>query len=378
MGYDYRTATSSPVGSVAPLSRTGYDVVDTVVAYTLADLAVEGDPRRPVLRPGLVDRRRAPSTRRTRARSGPAPRRASPTTPPPATSPSTAASTTPTEGVAWTAYRRQNCTSTYGCVTSWRQLYVDDATAIRRKYDLVNPTACAGPGSGRSATTGRGPSCGPRSRRSSSPTPPRRPSASGRCRRPRRTRASRWPGPAPTTSAIAALRRPGLGRRRRVAAWLTGDEGRVGRLVRRRRPRLCVPRPCPRRPKGNWSAWNVASHVAAPPAALAVGGFGTVRVDGLAVRAAAGHLGAAARQPVGSGNLVAIVGGPRSRRRLDVVPGRRAALRVGRDPPAAPRLGRRSGPAAELVAGEGPRTRPASRPRSAASASATPARRASA
>jgi hypothetical protein len=56
MGYDYRTATSSPVGSVAPMSRTGYDVVDTVVAYTLADRSVEGDPRRPVLRPGLVDR----------------------------------------------------------------------------------------------------------------------------------------------------------------------------------------------------------------------------------------------------------------------------------------------------------------------------------
>ena len=33
MGYDYRGASSSPVGSVAPLSRSGYDIRDTVAAY---------------------------------------------------------------------------------------------------------------------------------------------------------------------------------------------------------------------------------------------------------------------------------------------------------------------------------------------------------
>ena len=103
---------SSPVGSVAPLSRTGYDVRDTSpptpsrVPPSKLILGV------PVLRPGLVDAQRAPSTRRTPARPGPAPRRPSSTTPPPTTSPSTAASTTRREQVAWTAYRRQNCTST--------------------------------------------------------------------------------------------------------------------------------------------------------------------------------------------------------------------------------------------------------------------------
>ena len=60
MGYDYRNASSSPVGSVAPLGRTGYDIRDTVVAYTVARPGVEGDPRRPVLRPGLVDGQRSP------------------------------------------------------------------------------------------------------------------------------------------------------------------------------------------------------------------------------------------------------------------------------------------------------------------------------
>ena len=52
----------------------------------------------------------------------------------------------PVEGVAWTAYRRQNCTATYGCVTPWRELYFDDATALKAKYDLVNQYSLRGAG----------------------------------------------------------------------------------------------------------------------------------------------------------------------------------------------------------------------------------------
>ena len=44
----------------------------------------------------------------------------------------------PVDGVAWTAYRRQNCTAAYGCVNPWRQLYYDDAQALGLKYDLIN------------------------------------------------------------------------------------------------------------------------------------------------------------------------------------------------------------------------------------------------
>ena len=45
-------------------------------------------------------------------------------------------------GAAWTAYRRENCTSTYGCVTSWRELYFDDAQALRaevRPHQRLRP-----------------------------------------------------------------------------------------------------------------------------------------------------------------------------------------------------------------------------------------------
>jgi hypothetical protein len=32
----------------------------------------------------------------------------------------------PRELSAWVTYQKQNCTATYGCVTTWRQIYYDD------------------------------------------------------------------------------------------------------------------------------------------------------------------------------------------------------------------------------------------------------------
>ena len=44
------------------------------------------------------------------------------------------------------AYQRQNCTSTYGCVTSWRQVWYDDAASIALRYRLVNDYGLRGAG----------------------------------------------------------------------------------------------------------------------------------------------------------------------------------------------------------------------------------------
>ena len=63
--------------------------------------------------------------------------------------------------------RRENCTATYGCVTPWRQLYIDDGRALRSSTTSSTATTCAAPASGRWATTGRAPSCGRRSPTSS-------------------------------------------------------------------------------------------------------------------------------------------------------------------------------------------------------------------
>jgi spore germination protein YaaH len=137
MGYDYRTAGSSPVGSIAPISRSGYDIIDTLNAYTArvpASKVILGVP--------YYGRAWSTDSDTLHARN--------------ISGTKFGASTAvvyangigvlqehgrrrdTVENVAWTAYRRQNCTTTYGCVNPWRQLYLDDAYALRAKYDLVN------------------------------------------------------------------------------------------------------------------------------------------------------------------------------------------------------------------------------------------------
>src|ERR1019366_1377578 len=52
----------------------------------------------------------------------------------------------PVEHSAFSVYQRQNCTTTYGCVTSWRELYYDDAQSLGEKYDMVYAFGLAGVG----------------------------------------------------------------------------------------------------------------------------------------------------------------------------------------------------------------------------------------
>ena len=61
MGYDYRTAGSSPVGSLAPIGGPAYDVGRHGRRVPRPRPGLQGDPRRAVLRPGLVDRDREPA-----------------------------------------------------------------------------------------------------------------------------------------------------------------------------------------------------------------------------------------------------------------------------------------------------------------------------
>jgi spore germination protein YaaH/flagellar hook assembly protein FlgD len=145
MGYDYRTASSGSAGSIAPLNGSGYDLIDTVLAYTErvpARRLILGIPYYGRAWSTLSDGPRAKT--RTGTKYGPS------------------ASVTYANAVelarqhgrrydsressAWVAYRRRNCSAAHGCVTTWREVYYDDAQSLRAKYDTINRYGLRGAG----------------------------------------------------------------------------------------------------------------------------------------------------------------------------------------------------------------------------------------
>ena len=145
MGYDYRSGSSNPVGSVAPLGGPGYDIGDTVAAY-LSHLPAS----KVILGVPYYGRAWSTSGSGLDAANISGTKNGDSTTVVYGTAQDYAADHgrkwDPVEGVAWTSYRRQNCTVTYGCVNPWRQIYYDDAQALGLKYDLVNRSGLRGVG----------------------------------------------------------------------------------------------------------------------------------------------------------------------------------------------------------------------------------------
>jgi len=145
MGYDYRTATSNYAGSIDPLAGPAYDLADTVRSF-----AGRVPPSRLIL--GVPWYGRAWSTvsdavnahTQDGAKYGYSA----------AVNYDTAVDLAAQYGrrwdgrevTPWFAYKRQNCTSAFGCVTSWRQVYYDDVTSLKARYDLVNRYGLRGAG----------------------------------------------------------------------------------------------------------------------------------------------------------------------------------------------------------------------------------------
>ncbi len=145
MGYDYRTAKSSSAGSVAPLTGAGYDLRDTVEAFTdrvPASKLILGVPYYGRAWSTTTDRPRA--TTQTGEKYG-------------WSAPVTYANAVTLaaehgrrydrgESSAWTAYRRRTCTRAHGCQMTWREVYYDDAQSLGAKYDLINRYGLRGAG----------------------------------------------------------------------------------------------------------------------------------------------------------------------------------------------------------------------------------------
>ena len=306
MGYDYRSSGSSPVGSIAPIGGKAYDITDTVAAY------VKRVPASKLIL-GVPYYGRAWSTDSSALNA----RNISGT--------KNGASVTvlyetgigivqeqgrkydTLEGVAWTAYRRENCTATYGCVNPWRQLYLDDATALRAKYDLVNRYGLRGAGIWALGYDGSRPElwAAIKDKFITDTTPPSVSITRLSSGQTSPAFTVKWGGT--DDSAIArydvAVSIDGGG----WATWLSGTTatsalypGADGKRYAFRVRATDV--------KGNTSTWPAVT-TAVPGSDLAVGGFGIIRIDGLSARTgpttAAEKIGS-----VSTGNLVAITGGP--------------------------------------------------------------------
>ena len=135
MGYDYRTAGAPAAGSIDPLAGPGYDLAETVAAYTArvpASRVILGVPYYGRAWSTVSDAVNART--QTGARYGYSA----------AVTYATAVEYAAQHGrrydsreiAAWTAYQKETCTPAAGCVTTWRQLYYDDAATLGARYDL--------------------------------------------------------------------------------------------------------------------------------------------------------------------------------------------------------------------------------------------------
>jgi spore germination protein YaaH/flagellar hook assembly protein FlgD len=157
MGYDYRGSGASTAGSIDPLSGSTYALDDTIRAYTArvpASKLILGLP--------YYGRAWSTTTSTLRATNQSGSKYGTSN----AVTYSAAAALVKvygrrydaTEGVTWFVYRRKNCTTTYGCLTSWRQVYFDDPQSLKARYDLVIRSRLRGAGVWALGYEGRDPS----------------------------------------------------------------------------------------------------------------------------------------------------------------------------------------------------------------------------
>jgi spore germination protein YaaH/flagellar hook assembly protein FlgD len=306
MGYDYRGASSSSAGSIDPLTGPSYDLTDTVAAFT-SRVA----PSKLIL--GVPYYGRAWSTVSGTVRS--------------ATHSGTKYGTSVSvnyenvvplvsqygrkwdsvEQSPWLAYKKQNCSATYGCVTTWRQVYYDDAASLGRRYDLVNRAGLRGVGMWALGYDGS---------------------------RPELYQELGTKFLHDTTAPLAGIRNLATKQRDAgfVVTWRATDDSNIARYD----VQVSVDagawtswltgttaasdvylgadghgyafRARATDSHGNVSGWNVASVYDSTPS-LGTGGFGRVRFDGLAIRA--GHDTSAAQVgTLNTGDVIAITGGP--------------------------------------------------------------------
>ena len=306
MGYDYRTAGVGRVGSIAPLAGPAYDLTDTVRAFTArvpASKLILGIPY--YGRAWSTETSGLHSKNTSGAKFG---------------SSNTVVYTTaveyaakygrrwdPIERSPYVAYRRENCTTTYGCVTSWRQIYYDDPVSLGAKYDLINRYGLRGAGMWALGYDGTRTDLNKvlAAKFLRDTTPPTVGIRTLAWRQRDQGFVVSWAGEDTSGIANYDVQRSVDGGA--WASWLTATKktsevfvGVAGHGYAFRARGRDV--------KGNLGTWNTTA-VWRPAPRLAVGGFGGVTTDRLSIRVAP-DTAAAKVGELSAGDIVSIVGGP--------------------------------------------------------------------
>lgn len=307
MGYDYRTASSSTSGSIDPLSGPTYDLTDTVREYT-----ARISPSRVILGVPWYGRAWSTTTSAPRSTNQSGAKYGYST----AVNYQNIPALVSQYGRKWDSveqspyivYQRQNCTTTYGCVTSWRQVWYDDATSLAGRYQLVNDYGLRGAGMWALGYDGAyqdmvhalsdaflvdhtAPQAGIKA------LPPKSPDE-GITVSWLATDVSAVRSYDVQVAVDAGNWAPWItGTTRTSAVWLGADGHGYAFRVRATDSH------------GNVGTWNVTTASAATPASLAVGGFGRVTLAGLAYRTGPSTT-AAKLGSLAAGTIVALTSGP--------------------------------------------------------------------
>ena len=308
MGYDYRTAGSLVAGSISPLSGPVYDLNDTIRAFTARVPA-----SRLIL--GVPYYGRAWSTATSELHSKTLnPAKYGAVAEPYYTQAADLAATygrryDRVEEAPWAAYRRQTCTAAHGCVTSWRQMYYDDAASLKLRYDLVNRAGLRGAGIWALGYDGARPEL--RAALADKFLADRTPPLVGIETLPERVRDEgfrvRWP--AWDASAIRNYDVQISVDGGSFVPWLT-DTNLTNSMILARHGRTYAFRVRATDVHGNTSAWkSTPLDYRGVPGSLAVGGFGRVIIDGLKMRSSP-STGGAIMTTLRAGTALQLIGGP--------------------------------------------------------------------
>jgi spore germination protein YaaH len=310
MGYDYRSMGSTYVGSISPLTGPPYDLSDTISAYTK-----RVSPSKIILGLPYYGRAWSTASNAIHAKNISSTKYGAAVNVTYASAVGFAADHgrqwDEIEQAPWTAYQKQTCTATYGCVTSWRELYYDDVHSLAARYDMINRRDLRGAGIWALGYDSTRPELHHllADKFLHDTTPPVAGIANMGSTQIDEGFPVTWKAydDSPVVSYDLQVSRDGGG----WSSWLT-DTTATSAVYLGSTGHTYAVRVRATDSAGNTSDWYDASVAGlATPSALAVGTFGRVTTDGLHMRASA-HTSATAMTTLAKGATVWITGGPKT------------------------------------------------------------------